>query len=640
MCNVAIYCRVSTQQQTTDRQLEELTKLAKERNYQVDDNHIYVDVISGFKKGEVRPAFSQMIEDIEKGEINTILFSEFSRLARNATELLQQINYFKERNITVYFQKQNITVDNNNSNIGNTILLHVLAVMSSYEIELFAERSLSGKITKVQNGGANSDANAYGYKSVNKKIAINEEEAGTVQIIFEMYAKGISVIDIADNLNANNIPSPYATRAKQFIENRKKKGLEEKQYKFDVDNLKWRANTISRILANKLYTGERNITFYKPDPTNVNPTWKRTDREIVYEYNEQCEELRIISDELFQAVQDRLSKARYNKNNAIKHDNLLKHKLQCGECGGNFSIGNSMTNSSTQDNKRTYKCYNIISRKDKPKTCENGSEIRQTRLDGLVVHYSLKMFAEIASTDNNQRKIEELENDIVRLNSVLNDKKYEQQQLDENYKITMKRLMKVNNSIVEELIAEETDKFEKEKEIIEKSITKISKDITTKKITVNQLKKMSDTYANLYNQMHEIRQNKELIKQMIDEYINVIQIFRIDKNWNLIIIKYKNDVELWGTIKAARYKNNEMFYDEFVCKYGVEYISWCIDNSEHSFTYNKDKHTITYNGNTSIELYKDIKAGEYTFEQFNQILTDTDNLNSYPLYFYEDKIKR
>lgn len=359
MGNVAIYCRVSTQQQTTDRQKEELLKLASERGYEVDNNHIYIDIISGFKKGEVRPAFSQMITDVEKGEISMILFSEFSRLARNATELLQQINYFKDKNVTVYFQKQNITVDNNVSNIGNTILLHVLAVMSSYEIELFAERTLSGKITKVQQGGSNSDANAYGYKSVNKQITINEEEAEAVKNIFQMYAENVSTIDIADYLNANNIPSPYATRSKKFIENRMKKGLEQKEYRFDIDNLKWRASTIARLLSNRLYVGERHITFFKPDPSNTLPTWKREKREKVYEYKEQCEELRIISDELFQAVQDRLSTAKYNKNNAIKHDNLLKHKLICGECGGNFSVGNSSANSSAQDGKRTYKCYGI-----------------------------------------------------------------------------------------------------------------------------------------------------------------------------------------------------------------------------------------------------------------------------------------
>lgn len=634
MGNVAIYCRVSTQQQSTDRQQEELLKLASEKGYVVDKSNIYIDVISGFKKGEVRPAFSQMLEDIENGKIKMILFSEFSRLARNATELLQHINYFKDKNITVYFQKQNITVDNNSSNIGNTILLHVLAVMSSYEIELFAERSLSGKITKVQAGLGAGDEHAYGYKNVNKKIVINEKEAGTVNEIFRMYAEGISTINIADYLNLHNIPSPYATRAKEFIENREKKGLEKKEYKFNVEKLKWRANTIARILSNKLYKGERNITFYKPNQTNVLPTWKRTDREKVFEYKEQCENLRIISDVLFETVQNRLLLASYNKNNAIKHENLLKAKMKCGECGGNFSVGNSAANSSAQEGKRTYKCYGIISRKDKERTCERGSEIRQARMDGLVVTYCLKMFAQINIENMNKDRIYKLNEEIKQLTDVLEIKKSEHKEVEEEYKTTLKRLMKVNNEIVEELIQEESDKYNKNITILNKAISKIEKEIISKKILVNKLAKMQDAYVNLYSRMDEIRNNRELIKEMIDENIDKIIVYRINNLWNLIIIKFYTDFEVWGTIKAARYKNDEMFYSPDVCKYGVEFKSWCIDNTEHCFSYNKERHTITYNGRSEIWIYKDIKAGEYTYEEFDRILIETDNLNSFPLYIY------
>lgn len=634
MGNVAIYCRVSTQQQSTDRQQEELLKLAKDKRYNIDAKHIYVDVISGFKKGEVRPAFSKMVEDVENGEIDIILFSEFSRLARNATELLEQINYFKNKNVTVYFQKQNITVDNNASNIGNTILLHVLAVMSSYEIELFTERTLSGKITKVQQGGSNSDANAYGYMSVNKHIKINEEEAEVVKNIFQMYTENVSTIDIADYLNANNIPSPYATRSKKFVENRMKKGLEQKEYRFDIDNLKWRASTISRLLSNRLYVGERHITFFKPDPSNTLPTWKREKREKVYEYKEQCEELRIISDELFQAVQDRLSTAKYNKNNAIKHDNLLKDKLKCGECGGNFSVGNSSANSSAQDGKRTYKCYGIIGRKDKERTCETGSEIRQARLDGLVVTYCLKLFAEISVQNMNFKRIEQLKADNEQLTKILSSKKQDANKLVESYKSVLKKLIKVDNAVVQQLIQEKTDDYNKQTTKLNKEINKIEKDIITNKVLLLKLERMSNTYNNLYSKMNEIREDKVLIKDMINEYIERIIVYRIDKIWNLIVIKFYSNIELWGTIKAARYKNDEIYYNADFCKYGNEYKAWCIDNTEHCFDYDKVTRKVLYNGKSN--LYKNFKAGEYNFEDFNKLLVETDNLNSYPLYVYAD----
>ena len=154
---VLIYCRVSTQQQTTDRQKEELLKFAAENHWNVEEEDIFIDVISGFKKREFRPEYVKMLERVEYGDIDIILFSEFSRLARNATELLEQIKLFIDKGINLYFDKQKLWVRDSNKDVGSIILLHVLAVMSSYEIELFVERSLSGKITKVQAGHGGGD---------------------------------------------------------------------------------------------------------------------------------------------------------------------------------------------------------------------------------------------------------------------------------------------------------------------------------------------------------------------------------------------------------------------------------------------------------------------------------------------------
>ena len=61
---VAIYCRVSTQMQSTDRQKEELLTFAKEHNYDVSEDNIYIDIITGYSVGEDRPNYSQMLENI------------------------------------------------------------------------------------------------------------------------------------------------------------------------------------------------------------------------------------------------------------------------------------------------------------------------------------------------------------------------------------------------------------------------------------------------------------------------------------------------------------------------------------------------------------------------------------------------
>jgi hypothetical protein len=93
-------------------------------------------------------------------------------------------------------------------------------------------------------------------------------------------------------------------------------------------------------------------------------------------------------------------------------------------------------------------------------------------------------------------------------------------------------------------------------------------------------------------------------------------------------------VEFWGTIKSARYKKNEMFYDETLCRYGLEFHTWVINNSDNSFVYNQADKTIKYNGKS--DLYTEFKAGVYTFNEMHKLIRDTNWLGSYPFYKFEN----
>ena len=223
---VAIYCRVSTQMQSTDRQKEDLLAVAERFKLKVDKEYIYTDIITGYSVGEDRPRYSALLKEVDKGNIGTILFSELTRLGRNSTELLAEVQRLQDKGVELYFDKQDLWVRNDKKDLGSRILLAVLAITTAYEIELFAERSISGKINKVNNGGGiGGDNNAYGYTNdENKKMVIRKDEAIVIKRIFQMYADGRSTIEICDILNSEHIPTSYGTRIKEFKERRKQKG--------------------------------------------------------------------------------------------------------------------------------------------------------------------------------------------------------------------------------------------------------------------------------------------------------------------------------------------------------------------------------------------------------------------------------
>lgn len=633
----AVYCRISTQMQSSDRQKKELLEYAERQGWAVDEENIYIDVISGYSVSEERVQYSKMLEDIEKKGIRIILFSELTRLGRNSVELLSEIQKLQGMNVQLYFQKQDLWI-RDKQDLGARILLAVLAITTSYEIELFAERSISGKINKIhKGGGVGGDNNSYGYKNdENKMMVIREDEAEVVRRIFNLYANGKSSIEICDILNTEKIPTATSTRIKEYKENRRQKGLPEKEYhKFNVDELFWRPNMVTRMLNKKLYTGHRHVEFHKPQPCK---TKKDTPKEIIHVYDVQVEDLRIITDELFSQVQERLLQANYNRNNAIKHENLLKHKIVCGECGSNFSVGKSTESTKNYESGgRTYKCYGRVNRKDKPQTCEFGAEVRQWKLDGLVLSLSLYMFAEINVTQSNVERIKQLQTEILEYQRIKDAKNNELKDITENYKLSIKRLSKSkkdSDEVIQDLIAEEQTAYLTVKNELETSISKYDKEIISRNITIKKLQDLSIEFSNIKDKMEEIRSSKELVKNMIEEYIDKVIVYKVHKMWNLVVVKYTTGTEFWGTIKSARYKKNEMFFDASLCRYGVEFHAWFLNNRDKCFSYNKETKTITYNGKS--DIYTELTSGTYTFDEMQNLMYEKNIMGSFPFYVYED----
>lgn len=85
------YMRVSTGKQNLDRQYEDFKKLG------IEDKYIYEDKSSG--KNFERVGFEYMKRALEKGDI--LVISSLDRLGRNAKELKEQWEYFKNNQISV-----------------------------------------------------------------------------------------------------------------------------------------------------------------------------------------------------------------------------------------------------------------------------------------------------------------------------------------------------------------------------------------------------------------------------------------------------------------------------------------------------------------------------------------------------------
>lgn len=99
---VALLCRVSTEQQDYNRQIDDLTKYCESKNYEVAC--VIASKISGAKNKNERPDLIELMQRARNHEFEKVIVTEVSRLARKAKALRKLIDELHELGISVVFQ--------------------------------------------------------------------------------------------------------------------------------------------------------------------------------------------------------------------------------------------------------------------------------------------------------------------------------------------------------------------------------------------------------------------------------------------------------------------------------------------------------------------------------------------------------
>ena len=138
MKRVGLYARTSTlNNQSTERQIEELKLICKNHNYEIVD--IYNDEgVSGSKKS--RPELDRMMSDIFKRKFDTLMTLELSRLGRSVSNMCEILEQCKSSKVSLFIVNQKINTDE----IIGEFFFNVLNSISQFEKDLIRERIMSG----------------------------------------------------------------------------------------------------------------------------------------------------------------------------------------------------------------------------------------------------------------------------------------------------------------------------------------------------------------------------------------------------------------------------------------------------------------------------------------------------------------
>jgi len=208
---VCAYVRVSTDSDEQEDSLDNQTEYF--RNYIAANPGwefvgIYADQgISGFK--ESRPQFQQMIADAKAGLTDLIIVKSVSRFARNTETVLKFSRELKSIGVGIFFQLQNI---NTLSGAGE-LMLTVIAAFAQAESEGASDNAKLTYKRKFMDGiPASGLERTFGFKqSADGDITIDELQAATVRLIFDLAAQGVWPSKIRGYLNEQHIPNGTKT---------------------------------------------------------------------------------------------------------------------------------------------------------------------------------------------------------------------------------------------------------------------------------------------------------------------------------------------------------------------------------------------------------------------------------------------
>ncbi|MGO9451294.1 MAG: recombinase family protein, partial [Candidatus Binataceae bacterium] len=162
----------------------------------------------GFSGGTIaRPALQRMLTNIREGSIDVVVVYKVDRLTRSLADFARMVELFDAHGVSFVAVTQQF---NTTTSMGR-LTLNVLLSFAQFEREVIGERIRDKVAASKRKGIWMGGSVPIGYDVRERKLLVNENEAKTVQHIFERYLELGSVRLLKKDLDGRGIVS--ATRS-------------------------------------------------------------------------------------------------------------------------------------------------------------------------------------------------------------------------------------------------------------------------------------------------------------------------------------------------------------------------------------------------------------------------------------------
>ena len=326
-----IYCRVSSKEQSEGTSLDEQETICMNwaKKYDLKIEKIYREDASAMTP-ETRKQFNEMVQNIQKGVANIVIFAFVDRMSRNAVDGYKITHLIEKKGLTGIFVHEQLYLQSPIISSEMLVLDTILGV-SNYRVRQDREKCLAGiKARALEGFRANKPPYGYANDKKRKMAVVKSKRAKFVKVAFELYATGrYSITELIEELYYLG-------------------------YRYELQpSKKIPKPSLISILKNPFYTGEYYV--------------KQAEEYVIGNHEP------IISKEVFDKVQEILKIA---PRTPRKHNLTYSKLITCENCG-RAMVGDVK--------KRNNKCY-IYYRCTNP-NCTAHYSISETKIDDKLAGY-------------------------------------------------------------------------------------------------------------------------------------------------------------------------------------------------------------------------------------------------------------
>lgn len=145
---VALYTRVSTDQQTTENQRLELIAVAQRNGWEIVAE--FTDEgISGAKGREQRPGYDKLMKAVARREIDLVACWAVDRLGRSLQNLITFLNEINAKGVELYLHQQALDT----STPSGRAMFGMLSVFADFERGMIRSRIMAGLARSEKKAG-------------------------------------------------------------------------------------------------------------------------------------------------------------------------------------------------------------------------------------------------------------------------------------------------------------------------------------------------------------------------------------------------------------------------------------------------------------------------------------------------------